>query len=94
MEFLGPVLGGVRVRECYDPAAVEDGFGAVDVLADAAGRQPYVTGEMDGGDKGGTVIAKGAPKEVAETPGSYTGEYLKRIFDNATPEHYLQPKKK
>ena len=48
----------------------------------------------DGGDKGGTVIAKGAPKEVAETPGSYTGEYLKRIFDNATPEHYLQPKKK
>ena len=48
----------------------------------------------DGGDKGGMVIAKGTPKEVAETPGSYTGEYLKRIFDNATPEHYLQPKKK
>ncbi|MBC5649483.1 excinuclease ABC subunit UvrA [Christensenella tenuis] len=48
----------------------------------------------DGGDKGGTVIAQGVPKKVAETPGSYTGEYLKRIFDNATPEHYLQPKKK
>ena len=47
----------------------------------------------DGGDKGGTVVAAGTPKEVAETPGSYTGEYLKRIFDNATPEHYLQPKK-
>ncbi len=48
----------------------------------------------DGGDKGGTVIAKGTPKEVSENKKSYTGEYLKRIFDNATPEHYLQPKKK
>ncbi|WP_066648928.1 excinuclease ABC subunit UvrA [Christensenella timonensis] len=48
----------------------------------------------DGGDKGGTVIAKGTPKEVAANKKSYTGQYLKRIFDNATPEHYLQPKKK
>ncbi|WP_302762294.1 excinuclease ABC subunit UvrA, partial [Christensenella hongkongensis] len=48
----------------------------------------------DGGDKGGTVIAKGTPKEVSENKKSYTGEYLKRIFDNAPPEHYLKPKKK
>lgn len=48
----------------------------------------------DGGDKGGMVIAKGTPKEVAANKKSYTGQYLKRIFDNATPEHYLQPKKK
>ncbi len=48
----------------------------------------------DGGDKGGTVIAKGTPKEVAANEKSYTGQYLKRIFDNATPEHYLQPKTK
>lgn len=40
------------------------------------------------------MIAKGTPKEVSENKKSYTGEYLKRIFDNATPEHYLQPKKK
>ncbi|MEA5004343.1 MAG: excinuclease ABC subunit UvrA [Christensenella sp.] len=48
----------------------------------------------EGGDKGGMVIAKGTPKEVAASKKSYTGQYLKRIFDNATPEHYLKPKKK
>jgi excinuclease ABC subunit A len=35
----------------------------------------------DGGDRGGTVIAKGTPEEVAKTPGSYTGEFLERILD-------------
>ena len=34
----------------------------------------------EGGDKGGTVIAKGTPEEVAENPISYTGKYLKRIL--------------
>lgn len=34
----------------------------------------------DGGNRGGTVIAKGTPEQVAETPGSYTGEYLKKIL--------------
>lgn len=43
----------------------------------------------EGGDKGGTLVAAGTPKEVAETPGSYTGEYLNRIFTNAAPENYL-----
>ena len=31
----------------------------------------------EGGDKGGTVIAKGTPEEVAESPVSYTGKYIK-----------------
>lgn len=35
----------------------------------------------EGGDRGGTVIAKGTPEQVAETEGSYTGYYLKRIID-------------
>lgn len=43
----------------------------------------------EGGDKGGTLVAAGTPREVASTPGSYTGEYLNRIFENATPESYL-----
>ncbi len=31
----------------------------------------------EGGDAGGEVIAAGLPREICETPGSYTGEYLK-----------------
>ena len=34
----------------------------------------------DGGDRGGTCIAKGTPEEVAQVESSYTGQYLKRIF--------------
>ena len=32
----------------------------------------------EGGDKGGTIIAKGTPEEVAANPNSYTGHYIKR----------------
>jgi excinuclease ABC subunit A len=35
----------------------------------------------EGGERGGTVIAKGTPEQVAETEGSYTGIYLKRIME-------------
>lgn len=35
----------------------------------------------ESGDKGGTVIATGTPKEVAKVKNSYTGQYLKKIFD-------------
>ena len=35
----------------------------------------------EGGDKGGTVIAKGTPEEVAESPVSYTGKYIKKMLD-------------
>ena len=34
----------------------------------------------NGGNDGGTVIAQGTPKEVAEIDNSYTGQYLKKIF--------------
>lgn len=34
----------------------------------------------DGGDGGGTVVAKGRPEEVAKVKGSYTGDYLKDIL--------------
>ncbi len=34
----------------------------------------------EGGDKGGTVIAKGTPEEVAQVPESYTGQYLKKYL--------------
>ena len=35
----------------------------------------------EGGDKGGTIIATGTPKEISENPDSYTGQYLKRYFE-------------
>ena len=34
----------------------------------------------EGGDGGGTVIAKGTPEEVAKVKGSYTGQYLKKYL--------------
>ena len=34
----------------------------------------------EGGDRGGTVIAAGTPEDVANTKGSYTGEFLKKIL--------------
>lgn len=35
----------------------------------------------EGGDRGGTVIAKGTPEEVAECPNSYTGQYIKKYLE-------------
>ena len=34
----------------------------------------------EGGDKGGTVIAKGTPEQVAKSKKSYTGQYLKKYL--------------
>ena len=34
----------------------------------------------EGGDRGGTVIAKGTPEEVAQCPESYTGMYVKKYL--------------
>lgn len=34
----------------------------------------------EGGDRGGTVIAKGTPEEVAANPVSYTGQYVKKYL--------------
>ncbi len=38
----------------------------------------------EGGDKGGRIIAVGTPEEVAATPGSFTGGYLKTILKKST----------
>ncbi|MBQ5343036.1 MAG: excinuclease ABC subunit UvrA [Oscillospiraceae bacterium] len=35
----------------------------------------------EGGDAGGYLIAEGTPEQVAEIPGSFTGEYLKKVLD-------------
>ena len=37
----------------------------------------------EGGDGGGTVVAEGTPEQVAAAPGSFTGEYLRRVLENA-----------
>ena len=34
----------------------------------------------EGGDRGGTVIAKGTPEEVAKNSASYTGYYVKKML--------------
>ena len=34
----------------------------------------------EGGDKGGTIVATGTPKEVSKVDGSYTGQFLKKYF--------------
>ena len=35
----------------------------------------------EGGDGGGTVIARGTPEEVARIPESYTGQYVKKYLN-------------
>jgi excinuclease ABC subunit A len=34
----------------------------------------------EGGDKGGEIVAKGTPEEVAESKKSFTGQYLKKVL--------------
>jgi excinuclease ABC subunit A len=41
----------------------------------------------EGGEGGGSLVAKGTPADVAATLGSYTGEFLRRYF----PPHELKP---
>ena len=38
----------------------------------------------EGGDRGGEVIATGTPEEIAAHPGSYTGEYLRKVLGERT----------
>ncbi|MCI9155850.1 MAG: excinuclease ABC subunit UvrA, partial [Lawsonibacter sp.] len=35
----------------------------------------------EGGDGGGNIVCTGTPEEVAACPGSYTGQYLKKILE-------------
>ncbi len=38
----------------------------------------------EGGEKGGRVVAAGTPEQVAEVPGSYTGQYLRELLQERT----------
>ena len=35
---------------------------------------------IDIGPEGGVVVAVGTPEQVAQTPGSYTGQYLNKVL--------------
>ena len=35
----------------------------------------------DGGDRGGEVIGKGTPEDMARNERSYTGEYLSKVLE-------------
>lgn len=35
----------------------------------------------EGGDKGGTILAKGTPEEIAENEASYTGQYIRKYLN-------------
>ena len=34
----------------------------------------------EGGDMGGQIVAQGTPEQVAQNPGSFTGQYLKPLL--------------
>ena len=34
-----------------------------------------------GGEAGGRIVACGSPEEIAKSKSSYTGKYLKEVFD-------------
>jgi excinuclease ABC subunit A len=37
----------------------------------------------EGGAGGGRIVAEGTPEKVAQTEGSHTGEYLRRILTSS-----------
>ena len=41
----------------------------------------------EGGDGGGQIVATGTPEQVANTKGSFTGEYLKPLIENGRRSH-------
>ena len=42
----------------------------------------------DGGDAGGRIVAEGTPEQIANAPGSFTGQYLRHWEDHAAnPAH-------
>ncbi|MDR0658316.1 MAG: excinuclease ABC subunit UvrA [Mediterranea sp.] len=45
----------------------------------------------EGGDKGGNLVAAGAPEEVAACAASYTGRFLKEKLKHSSPPFYPQP---
>ncbi len=39
----------------------------------------------EGGERGGTVVAQGTPEQIAETPASFTGHYLREVLAGKKP---------
>jgi len=37
----------------------------------------------EGGDEGGYVVATGTPEDVARSPGSHTGRFLRKMLERA-----------
>jgi excinuclease ABC subunit A len=46
----------------------------------------------EGGDAGGRVVAEGTPEEVARVPASYTGEVLRRVFEEEAQRSKVEKK--
>ena len=44
----------------------------------------------EGGDKGGTIVGVGTPEQLARNKNSYTGQYLKRVIDDAKKSRKYQ----
>ena len=40
----------------------------------------------EGGDRGGTVVAKGTPEQIAKCEKSYTGHYIQKMLDKEKEE--------
>ena len=74
VEVAAPAEGGTRVTENGMTANFYQGSGE--------GPRPALLlfGGSEGGIGGGKVIAKGTPEEVAQTDGSYTGDYLRKVL--------------
>ena len=34
----------------------------------------------DGGEKGGQIVGRGTPQDIASNPNSYTGQFLKKVL--------------
>jgi excinuclease ABC subunit A len=43
----------------------------------------------EGGEPGGHVVATGTPEQISETPGSITGQHLKRVLLAAHDHAYV-----
>ncbi len=36
----------------------------------------------EGGDRGGEIVATGSPEEIAASPDSYTGQFLRQVLNH------------
>jgi excinuclease ABC subunit A len=46
----------------------------------------------EGGESGGRIVAEGTPEQVASSAGSYTGEVLRRVFEEESRRYGLEKK--